>query len=269
MKKNLIRKCLITLGLLLFFTVLMPSIPNFTVKALADTGSKKSDNYRLSLSSTTIAKGQTRTLRVYNVGEKARIDFKSGDKEIASVNDDGVISANKVGDTEITATIKEGSDSTSLTCNVTVGPAAVSVRLTQSIVIIGLDSVESLDVILKPGNTVEDAKYTSLNSTVASVTPGGRVTAKSYGLAEIRAYIAATDSDGSQKYDSCAVIVTSNDDVSKLDKYFNEHTELNSISNSKLQNALDQFFNKTYDQSSSSNLISSLNRYLHKEFNLD
>lgn len=264
MKIKLIRNCLITLGLLLFFVV---STPTATAQAQSGTG-KKSDDYQLSLTNVTLAKGQTRTLKVYNLGEKARIDFKSGDKEIASVNDDGEISANNVGDTVITAIIKKGSDTTSLHCNVTVGAAAVSVKFPHSIIVMGVDSTDLLDVILKPSNTVEDAKFASLNSSVASVTPGGRVTAKSYGFAEVRAYIDATESNGSQKYDSCAVIVTDKDNVAKLDKYLSDKSELDGISDNDLLNALDRFFNKEFDQSSSSNLISSLNRYLNNVFDL-
>jgi hypothetical protein len=254
-------------GLFLFFFAAAPLVSVKTALA-AETGEKKSEAYRLNVYSIVLAKGQTYTLRTYNVGEKATIYFKSGDEEIASVSDDGLISAKKVGSTAITVTIKDGSDVTSLSCDVSVGPAAVSVKWTQSIVILGIDSINQLNVILKPSNTVENAKFTSLNSDIVSVTPRGRASAKNYGYAELRAYINDTNSDGSQKYDSCGIIVTSSDNVSKLSDYFNEHTELNQISKDDLLSALDKFFNKEFDQTSSSNLISSLDRYLNNTFKL-
>lgn len=267
MKKKVLYKYLIMFGLFLFLTALVPFLPGSTVTVqAADTGKEKSDGSRLNVSKISIAKGQTYTLRTYNVGEKATIYFKSGDEEIASVKDDGLISAKKVGTTVITVTIKDGSVSTSLTCDVLVGPAAVSVKWTQSIVFLSVDSISQLDVIRKPNNTVEDAKLTSMNSDIVSITPGGRASAKAYGYAELRAYINDTDSNGLQKYDSCGVIVTSLDNVSKLEDYFNEHTELNQISNKDLLSALDKFFNSEYDQTSSTDLINSLNRYLTTKF---
>lgn len=270
MKIKILRKCLIMLGLLLFFSVFMPLLPfqSATVQA-AETVKDKSELYRLSLNNVTIAKGKTQILRTYNVGENAKIYFKSSDEEIASVSNDGVITAKKVGVTVITVTIKDGADLSSLTCNVTVGPAAVSVKCTQSIIVMAVDSVDFLKVILKPSNTVETAKFTSLNSSVASISPGGRISAKSYGLTEVKAYIDDIGSDGLQKYDSCTVIVTSEENVTKLENYFSEHPELDQIPEEALMVALDQFFNQEFDQTSSSTLINSLDRYLSNLFDLD
>lgn len=270
MKKKLLFKCLITLSLFVSLPVLTP-IPFLpTVKAeAAETTKDKSDIYRLNVTSITLAKGKTQALKTYYVGEKATTYFKSADDEVASVNGDGVISANKVGTTAITVTIKEGSDSTSLTCDVTVGPAAVSVKWTQSIVVISKNSVDTLKVILKPSNTVEDVMFTSRNSSIVSITQGGRISAKNLGLAELRAYIDATESNGSQKYDSCTVIVVNEDNVAKLEKYFSEHTELDKVPEEDLVNALGKFFNEEFDQSTSSSLVSSLDRYLNKVFDLN
>lgn len=261
MKNNFINKCLMLFGLFLFSFILMPS-----VAAQADTSKEK----QLNVSNVILAKGTTFPLRTYNVGDNAKTTYKSGDEGIASVNEDGVISARQVGDTDITVTIKVGSDSTILTCHVLVGPAAVSVKLTQSLVILSVDNTTTLNVILKPSNTVENAKFSSVTPEIVSVTPGGRASAKAYGFAELRAYINDTGSDGSQKYDSCGVIVTSDDNVSKLQDYFSQHTELDNIPEADLFAALNQFFNKEYDQStSSSNLVSKLNSFLKDKFDLD
>jgi hypothetical protein len=270
MKKNFLGKCFITLGLLLFFTLLVPCLPVFTVTAQASSSEKdKSDNYRLNLKSVFIAKGKSFTLKAYNVGDNAKVHFKSDDEEIASVNGDGVVIANKLGTTNINVIIKDGSDSTNLTCEVNVGPPAVSVKWTQSRVIIGLDNSDTLKVILKPSNTAEDARFSSKKDEIVSISPGGRITANKYGLTYLFAVIDETDSDGRQKYDTCAVIVVSQDNVSQLEDYFREHTELNRISEADLNSALYKYFNDEPDRASSSNLVSNLNRYLDKEFGLD
>jgi hypothetical protein len=263
MKNKLLHKGFILFGLFLFFSVLVPFLPSSVATAMADTGKDKIEACRLNVSYLVLAKDTTFPLKTYNLSEDAKISFKSDDEEIASINGDGLISAKKVGTTVITATIKQGSDSTPLTCDLTVGPAAISVKWTQSIVILSLDSTETLNVILKPSNTVEDAKLTSLNSDIVSVTPGGRASAKSYGYAELRAYI---KNSGSPRYDACGVIVTSAENVSKLEDYFSEHTELDQILKEDLCSALDQFFNKEFDQTSSSNLITNLDRYLNDTF---
>jgi Bacterial Ig-like domain (group 2). len=269
MKKRIFTKCFILLGLLLFFTLLFPYFPSglSTVQA-AETGKEKSKNYQLNLSSVILAKGKTISLNIYNLGVNAKITYKSDDKDVASVSDNGIITGNKVGDTVITVVIKDGTDATSLTCNVTVGPAAISVKWTQSRVIIGINNTNSLDVILKPSNTGESATYDSSDPGIVSVSPGGRITANDYGLASINAYIDALDDSGVQKRDTCTVIATSQDNVSKLEKYFSDHTELDSIPVSDLNTALKKFFNTSDKPGSSSTLISDLDKYLKKSFDL-
>lgn len=265
MKNKLLSKCFIMLGLLLCFSVLMPFLPG----GLATAKAEETGKGKLNVSSVALVKDTTFTLRTYNVSANAKIKFKSGDAEIASVNTEGIITAKNVGNTTITVTIKEGQASTSLTCDVTVGPAAISVKWTKSIVILGLGDTVTLSVITKPSNSPENALFTSLQSDTVSITAGGRASAKTYGYAELRAYIGSTGSDGSQKYDSCGVIVTSSDNTSKLEDFFSQHTELNQVSSDDLNTALDKFFNKEFDQTTSTNLISSLTRYLNDTFQLD
>lgn len=269
MKKKLFSRCFITLGLLLFFTVLLTFAPfNAATVQASETGKEKSEAYRLNLTSIILAKGKSISLKTYNVGDNAKISFKSDNQEIASVSDSGIITANKVGDTVITVVIKDGTNAASLSCAVTVGPSAISVKWTQSRVIIGVDDTYSLKVILKPSNTAEDAVYDSDNSSVVTITPGGRITAKAYGLTRLKAYIDATEEDGSKKHDTCIVIVTSKDNVTKLDDYFSNHTELDSLSQSDLNSALSKFFNEDFDQTKSAAVVGSLDKYLKETFNL-
>lgn len=227
-----------------------------------------SEDYRLNLKSVTLVKGKSYPLKVYNLPDNAHVSFKSDDKEIASVNDDGIITANKVGKTIVRAYVKDGTNDIELPCEVTVGPPAFSIKLTKSRLIIGLDKSDFLNAILKPTNTVEVPRFSSKDQAIASVSAGGRVTARAFGLTYVFAEIDATDSTGARRYDTCTVIVTKPEDAPMLETYFNEHPELDMISKDDLISALDNFFNDYYQSSSDSSLVSSLNKYLDNKFNL-
>jgi uncharacterized protein YjdB len=276
MKKKLLCKCFVTLGLLLFFTLLIPFTSyNAATAQAASIDKEKSDDYRLNLKSITIVKGKSFVLKAYNMSENAKISFKSDNAEIASVSEDGTIAANTVGNTIITVTIKDGTNTTSLTCDVTVGPPAFSIKLTRSRIVLGLENSDTLKVILKPSNTAEDARFSSYDSSIVSVSTGGRATAKKLGMTYLFAEIDATNSDGSRKFALCSVIVASTEDVPLIEAYFSAHPELDSIAEADLTKALDDFFNGKTDASSAkvaevskSTLVNNLNRYLEDTFKL-
>lgn len=261
MNKKFFCKCFITLGLLLFFTTLFTNLSAGTARAAAiDVG--KNEDYRLNLKSVTLVRGTSFTLKVYNLDENVKVSFKSNDPEIASVSDDGVITGNKVGNTVVTATIKD----VTLTCDVLVGPPAFSIKITKSRIVLALNNTDYLNVILKPSNTVETAKFSSYDSSIVCVSAGGRITAKKFGLTYIFAEI---QGDGNRKFSRCTVIVTSNqDDASALDTYFSDHPELDLIPEDDFTKALDNFFNVTYSADSATSLVNSLNSYLNDKFDL-
>lgn len=269
MKKKFFHKCILTLGLLIFFTMFLPVIGFNTYTAMATSiDASKRDGSWLNLKSVTLVKGKSFALNAYNLPEKAQIIFKSDDKEIASVSDEGVITANKVGNTTIRAIIKSDLPDTELTCDVIVGPPAFSIKITKSRLIVGVDKSDFLNVILKPSNTVELAKFsTKGKSSVVSVSSGGRITGKSLGLAYVFAEIDATDSTGARRYDTCTVIVANPEDVTHLEEYFNDHPELDLIPKDELTSALDEYFNEKYPSLTTS-VVNSLNSYLDGKFNL-
>lgn len=242
MKKKIILKGIISLGLLLFLAFnphIMPVSVNIAQASEVD----KIGEVRLNLKSVTLATGKSFTLRVYNLDKDAKVSFKSANPEIASVSETGVITGNKVGTTTITVTIKRGFNSTTLTCDVTVGPPAFSVKLIHSRIIIGIDQNFLLEALIKPVNTVEAVKFSSKNPAIATVSTGGRVTAKKVGMTYVFAEIDATNQDGTRKFSSCSVIVTKPEDVEPLNKYFEDHPELGLIPEIELSNALFKFFN--------------------------
>ena len=265
MKSRLLSKCFLTLGLLLFLTLLMP----LTKASAASIDNEKNDSYRLNLKSITLVKGKSFPLKVYNLGENAKVLFKSDNPDIASITEDsGIISANKVGTAVVTVTIKDGAYPVSLTCDVTVGLPAFSVKLTKSRIILGVDKSDYLSVILKPINTIETAKFSIKDYNIASVSANGRITAKKAGLTYAFAEIDATNVDGTPRYSRCTVIVTSSEDAPKLEEYFNSHPEFDFINDDELNKALDEYFNTKYDPTSSTALDKSLNKFLDDKFNL-
>lgn len=264
MKKILFKKCLFTLGFLFMFTMLAP-VTQAKAYSINDT---KSEDYSLNVTNLTLVKGKSFSLKVYKTSENAKLSYKSNDAEIASVSDDGTITANKVGTAMVTVIVKDGATTSKpLECEVTVGLPAFSVKLTRSRIVIGLDKTDFLNVILKPSNTVENAKFSSNDSSIVSVSTGGRITAKKVGLTYVFAEIDAEGADGRPKYSRCAVIVTSQTDAPLLENYFNDHPELDSLNEDDLTKALDEYFNTKYESSSSS-FISDLDRFLDDKFKL-
>ena len=280
--KKIFIKCFISLGLFLFLTVALPELtPDGVKTAYANEVEKeKSDGYRLNLKSIVMVKGKTfpLPLKVYNLSENAKVSFKSADTEIASVSDDGTITAKMVGVTTITATIKDGLGTHSLTCEVTVGPPAFSVKMTRSRIILGVDGSETIEVVMKPSNTAETARFSVHEDygSVVSISPGGRVTGKKVGFTIIYAVIDALNLDGSNKFAYCSAIVVNSDDVQPLETYFSEHPELNMISEGELNTALAEFFNDLPASANSTpsstakapSLVESLDKFLDGKFNL-
>ncbi|NLL01171.1 MAG: hypothetical protein GX271_11000 [Clostridiales bacterium] len=266
MKKKFLIKCLISLGLLLFFTFLPQIMPtNVSIARASEVEKEKNNEYRLNLRTITLVNGKSFTLRVYNLEKDAKVSFKSADPEIASVNEEGTITANKVGSTTITATVRLGLNTSPLYCEVTVGPPAFSVKLTRTMIILEQDQVFQLEAVLKPTNTAELVKYSSFDSTIASVSSGGRVTAKKPGMTYIFAEIDATNQDGSRKYSSCSVIVSSPEDVAQINEYFAQHPELSLISEAERSNALYDFFNSEMSASGITNQISTSTEAVNNE----
>ena len=99
MKKKFLCKCIISLGLLLFFTFL-PHIMQtpVSIAQASEIEKEKNNEYRLNLRSITLVNGKSFTLRVYNLENDAKVN-RSANPEIASVNEDGTITGNKVGST--------------------------------------------------------------------------------------------------------------------------------------------------------------------------
>lgn len=201
--KTLMKKCLFALGLFLFFTIILP-LPHMgeSKAAAASVVEPKQIDIKLNVKSTSLVKDTTFALKVYNVTDTQKISYKSTSTSIATVDDSGIITAVDFGTTTISVTVREGLKTISTQdCEVTVGPPAISVKLTRSEITLEVGDNTTLTAILKPNNTVEEARFISNDSAIANVSIGGKVTARSVGVT----YIFASISNG--KYDVCKVTV--------------------------------------------------------------
>lgn len=157
---------------------------------------------RLNVKTKTLVTEKTYPLKVYNLADTQTVTFKSDNPETASVDENGLVTALSVGNALITVTVKDAARTVvQLQCEITVGPPAISVKLTTPTVFLMCECKVVLKTIVQPLNTAENVKFSSLKPEIAGVTSGGRVTAKALGST----YIIAAVNNG--KYDVCNVIV--------------------------------------------------------------
>lgn len=179
------KKSFFIFGLILFLGVSFPfSTP--TVEALAT----ETQDIKLNVSSQTLVKGKSFSIYVYNLSEGQTATFVSSSPSIASVDEFGTVTANFVGTATIQVTITEGEEIiVTLPCEIKVGPPAISVQFSRLELVMTIGQKLTLERIIQPLNTVETAKFSSDDRTVATVSAGGRVTAKSEGSTYIFAQI--------------------------------------------------------------------------------
>ncbi len=171
-------------GLVLFLGVICPAGNIQT--AFAD----ETQDIKLNVNSQTIVKGKSFSLYVYNLNEGQEVTFVSSEPAIASVDEFGTVTGNSVGTATILVTITEGENTIDiLSCDIKVGPPAISVQFSRLELTLAIGQKVTLERIVLPLNTVETAKFSSYDRTVATVSAGGRVTAKAEGSTYIFAQL--------------------------------------------------------------------------------
>ena len=185
MRLNAYLKRLITLGLILILAIALP-LPGAVTQARAE----ETAEVKLNVNSQAIVKGKTFSLCVYNLCEGQTVSFRSSAPEIASVDEVGIVTANAVGTATIAVTVSTDAETVAvLPCEITVGPPAISVQFSRLELNMVIGQKLTLERIIQPLNTVENAKFSSYDAKIASVSAGGRVTAKSEGSTYIFAQI--------------------------------------------------------------------------------
>ena len=165
---------------------------------------------KLNVSSVSVILNESYRLRVYNLTEGQYVTYRSSDPSIADVSATGKVTGNSCGNAVITATVRDGrSTIATLRCEVLIGPAAVSIKLTKTAIVLQVGKSKLLRTVIYPLNTVEEAKFYSTASDVAKVSTAGRVRAASEGVTKVYAILM----DGT--YDVCEVTVLSEENYQR------------------------------------------------------
>jgi hypothetical protein len=179
MKVRKLVNSILTFGMVL---ILFITLPMFEQKAYAANALEA----KLNVSSAEIVKGKSFSLRVYNLKSSQTVVFNSSRPGVASVDSSGVILARDNGNATISARIFEaGKIVTTLACSVKVGPPAQGVLISSYNLDLMVGDQARLTHLLFPINTVETPVYTSKDESIASVSPGGRVTGEGAGQTSI------------------------------------------------------------------------------------
>ena len=127
---------------------------------------------------------QTCTLKatVEGAAEFSEVTWSSSNKNVASVNSSGKISAKATGTATITAKAKNGK---TVSCKITVNPAPESVSINKTAVNIGVGQNYSLSTELTPSNAVTYCSWSSSDTSIATVNSSGQITGKKVGTATI------------------------------------------------------------------------------------
>lgn len=199
MSKIVRSKCTFAFGFVLLFIMLLPC--GITAKAANVEGTSK--DIQLNVTSKALVVDTTYDLKVYNLSNDYKVLFKSDSSSVASVNHQGTVTGKKVGTATITVTIKDGFKTVAtLDCDITVGPPAISIKLTKSQYTLLIGDRTSLKGILKPDNTVEEPRFVSTDPGIASVNSTGKVTAKAVGEVYIYAFL------NNEEKDFCKIVVS-------------------------------------------------------------
>lgn len=146
---------------------------------------------RITLSASTgltLTKGQTQKLTATVVPANATnkaVTWKTSDKNVATVSENGLVTAKSAGTAIITCTAKDGSN-VKATCKVTVTVPVSGIQLSQTSAALTVGDTLTLTKTIYPSDATNQAvTWTSSSDVVASVDSNGKITAKTAGSAVI------------------------------------------------------------------------------------
>ena len=177
-------KGLFIFGLVLLLGVSLPY--NTMLHAYAN----ETQDIKLNVNSQTIVKGKQFSLYVYNLNEGQTVSYVSSDPAIVSVNENGIVTGNLVGTATIIVTISEELSTIDvLSCDIKVGLPAVNLQFSRLELNMVVGQKATLEHIILPLNAVESPKFSTYDRSIATVSAGGRVTAKAEGSTYIFAQL--------------------------------------------------------------------------------
>ncbi len=174
------------------------------------------ESITLQVTSGSIYVGQAKYLRATILPENAsnkNVVWSSTNEAVATVDQTGLVSAHKAGQTQIVATTEEGG--LTAACDVTVNQYVTEIALDAVTATLYTNETLQLNATVGPEDAANKTiAWTSSNPTVASVDQNGLVTALSAGSATIT----VTAQDGSGIENSCAVTVKQHVESVSLDQ---------------------------------------------------
>lgn len=239
-------------GLILFFGLCIILLSG-NVKASAG-----ENDVKLNVSDVSITKDGSYRLKVYNLSPEQSVIYRSGNSGIAMVSRTGKVIGLAYGETVISATvIEDGAAVATLQCNVTIGPAAVSVKLTKSNLVLQEGRQKLLTTVLLPLNTVESPVFFSTDSEIAKVSSAGRVRAVTAGSTQVYAFLE------NGQYAVCNVTVLNEEDYLKyregisVEDILSENGENSDNNSENNDEETDPGESNTEDNSSTGDLVPS------------
>ncbi len=188
-------------------------ICNVTVKAKVQTPSEiKVNKITLNKTTASVTKGKTlqltATVTPGNATNK-EVKWDTSDKNVATVSDNGLVTAKSAGTATITCTAQDGS-SVKATCKITVKNPVVKVTkvtLNKTTATLAPKETLTLKATVTPTNATNKAvTWKSSNTKIATVSSSGKVTAKAAGTVTIT----CRAKDGSGKKATCKITVYTN-----------------------------------------------------------
>ena len=144
------------------------------------------ESVAISKTSLTLAKGGTEQLSKAVTPEDAdaytSYTWTSSNESVASVSENGFITAKEVGTATVTVTTDNGK---SASCTVEVRPAAQSISLDKTETVIKVGTTQQLTQTVTPSTAYTSYKWSSSDPDVVSVSESGVITANSTGTAVI------------------------------------------------------------------------------------
>ena len=188
-------------------------ICNVTVKAKVQPPSEiKVNKITLNKTTASVTKGKTlqltATVTPGNATNK-EVKWDTSDKNVATVSDNGLVTAKSAGTATITCTAQDGS-SVKATCKITVKNPVVKVTkvtLNKTTATLAPKETLTLKATVTPTNATNKAvTWKSSNTKIATVSSSGKVTAKAAGTVTIT----CRAKDGSGKKATCKITVYTN-----------------------------------------------------------